>query len=145
MLKVINLNKILVANFLLLFGLSTYIGRLYFLPSWNFLLVDFYNSIDYPNFWDTNLPFYSILPFNTLICIIFKNLYSINKLFPLLIIVIMISMTLIYIYNNLKFNSKLARYFYTILFLFLSPVSLAIFTGNIAIFKFLLLFLLLFQ
>lgn len=133
MLKSINLNKILVVNWILVLLLSVYTGRLYFLPSLDFLLIDFIHSIDYPTFWDSNPPFYSILPFNTLICIIFKKLYSINKLLPFVIVVVTLVKAMFIIYDNLKFDNIVNKLLYTILFLFLSPVTLALYTGNIAI------------
>ena len=59
-----------------------------FFPNASFFLIDYRHSIDFPEFWDTNPPFYSILPFDTVICLIFKhlNLYNLN-LFILFLIV----------------------------------------------------------
>jgi hypothetical protein len=59
-----------------------------FFPNASFFLIDYRHSVDFPQFWDTNPPFYSILPFDTVICLIFKylNLNHLNFLIIFLIV-----------------------------------------------------------
>ena len=59
-----------------------------FFPNASFFLIDYRHSVDFPQFWDTNPPFYSILPFDTIICLIFKylNLNHLNFLIIFLIV-----------------------------------------------------------
>ena len=59
-----------------------------FFPNATFFLIDYWHSIDFPQFWDINPPFYSILPFDTVICLIFKylNFHHLNFLVIFLLV-----------------------------------------------------------
>lgn len=59
-----------------------------FFPNPSFFLIDYRHSIDFPQFWDTDPPFYSILPFDTVICLIFKylSLHHLNFLILFLLV-----------------------------------------------------------
>lgn len=59
-----------------------------FFPNASFFLIDYRHSIDFPQYWDSNPPFYSILPVDTVICLIFKylNLHHINFLISFLFV-----------------------------------------------------------
>lgn len=112
---------------LTIFLLSGFYG---FMPGKSFLLIDYYNSINFPEFWNQNSAFYTVLPFNTLICIAFKKISEHSTIAPIIIGVI-VAVCAVLAISLSKFENPTA--FKATVAILNIPFLLGIYTGNIAV------------
>lgn len=109
-----------------------YVGYYKFFPGASLFLIDYRHAIDFPDYWNKDVPYYSILPFDTLICIIFKYINSLGMNYLLLLIGLAYIHSA-YCFSRLFSNNTSALLRAILVVVLASPNLIGVFTGHFAV------------